>query len=98
MNELEIGLEKIRIAGRIVIGENEPHHLGFDWPAERNFNFFTMLVCKHCRAEWLDAIRQWFTSAKRVDTDGANIPVRIDGTTRMLTREEFEIYRENTKE
>jgi len=28
----------------------------------RNFDFFNLRVCKECRAEWMEAIKQWFNA------------------------------------
>lgn len=51
--------------------------------------FYTLRVCKGCRAEWLRAIRQWFTSAPNRESCGSGIFVREYGTNIEVTKEEF---------
>jgi len=57
---------------------------------EHQYKFYTLRVCKDCRATWMDAIADWFQSAKPAENLEANIPIRECGTTRMITREEWD--------
>ena len=57
--------------------------------------FFTLRVCKRCRAEWMEAIKIWFENKPNVaenesDRPEANIPIRINGTVRWVTEKEWE--------
>lgn len=54
----------------------------------RPHQFFTLRVCKDCRADWLEAIQVWFRSLKTPEGDG-DIPIRENGATRMITRDEW---------
>lgn len=55
-------------------------------------NFFTLRVCKDCRASWLKTIEIWFnTPVPTKTTEG--IPVRINGAVEFLSPEEYEKYR-----
>jgi hypothetical protein len=42
-------------------------------------------------------IEAWFHMPRRSESDGACIPVRILGATRMMTPEEFEEYNKGAK-
>jgi len=55
--------------------------------------FYLLRVCKPCRADWMQAIQGWFKAAPIREDEGdteATIPIRDMGTTRMVTREEYE--------
>jgi hypothetical protein len=75
--------------------------VGGNEPARRHF--YTMLVCKRCRAEWMQAIADWFRNAPPdPDNDadspapsriGSGIFVRRNGTNVEVSEEEW--YREN---
>lgn len=58
----------------------------------RQWNFFTLLVCKDCRGEWMEAIAAWFKAPKaRYEPDETHdIPVRKNGRTIFLSREEYD--------
>lgn len=68
---------------------------------------YYLRICKSCRGRLLGALRVWADECRSYrglpkDHDGdfeiqdpdAVIPVRIDGTTRMLTREEYDAWRQ----
>jgi hypothetical protein len=54
--------------------------------------FYTLRVCKGCRASWLAAIEAWFSEKPETEDDDpeADIPIRERGVTHMITREEWE--------
>lgn len=61
--------------------------------------FYTLRVCKRCRAEWMAAIKAWFEATpKGGDHDsetppesiGSGIFVRENGAIREVTREEWD--------
>ena len=52
--------------------------------------FYTLRVCKDCRADWMGAIKQWFSERPDAEDEEANIPVRIRGATKMITRPEWD--------
>lgn len=66
--------------------------------------FYTLRVCKECRATWMEALQAWFnqTPAEEFPTEPdmeANIPVRINGSVRFLTEKQyFERYPEKSPE
>jgi len=74
MNELELPFEKQ------IITDKE----------DRKHNFFTLRVCKRCRADWMEAIRDWFNTPIGPESScGSGIYVRRFGDTVEVTEEEF---------
>ena len=56
--------------------------------------FFTLRVCKEFRASWMEAIQAWFHNQLEEDyskamTQEADTPVRINGSVRFLTEEQY---------
>lgn len=67
---------------------------------------YYLLICKSCRGRLLGALQGWANECRSLrglpkDHDGnlseddpeRNIPVRINGAIRMLTRDEYEAFR-----
>lgn len=81
MNELSIPLERCQLNGTRHKYEGEKMLESFRLsipqfaeepsgePAKRNF--FTLRVCKGCRAEWMSAIERWFKSGSRPRRTGS---------------------------
>lgn len=82
MNELGLPFEKeqIREGGIRDDHPNETH------------NFYTLRVCKECRARWMDMIKTWFHFPFKRESPGTGIFVRHFGTNLEVTEEE---WREN---
>lgn len=64
----------------------------------RTMPFYTLRVCKLCRASWLNAISMWFSSAVSPEIadkliGNANIPVRIRGSVQYMTEAEYAEYK-----
>jgi len=56
--------------------------------------FFTLLVCKDCRADWMSAIANWFGQVpKPREGTGTGVFIRDNGTNREATEEEVERMR-----
>lgn len=52
--------------------------------------FFTLRVCKTCRADWMEAIKDWFSCPTGPQPScGSGIYVRRFGDTVEVTEEEF---------
>lgn len=52
--------------------------------------FYTLRVCKECRAEWMDAISRWFSSMPaKAESPGTGIFVRENGVNAELTEEQW---------
>jgi len=52
--------------------------------------FFTLRVCKDCRADWMRVIQYWWnTIPQKSESCGSGIYVRDFGTTREVTLEEY---------
>lgn len=53
--------------------------------------FFTLRVCKDCRADWMAAIQAWFQTKpeREEDDDEGGIFVREMGATKRISAEEF---------
>lgn len=63
--------------------------------------FYTLRVCKDCRAAWMEAIQAWFQKELKEEyptepSTEACIPVRINGSVRFLTEEQF--YARNSED
>lgn len=108
MNELDVPFKQAAIHGQYCekIGD-EMTSFGpkitipkFAEPSgeSRRFQFFTLLVCKRCRGEWMRAIRNWFHSAPdgedhdaefhEPNPEGTGVFVRENGAIRELTAAE----------
>jgi hypothetical protein len=62
-------------------------------------SFYTLRVCKACRADWLKAIKAWYDRpAKRRESPGSGIYVRDFGDTIEVTAEEFEEMRKSRED
>ena len=101
MKELEIPLELVRINGTLhkKCGEKEgvvgPVPVFAEEPeCEGPWKFYTMRVCKRCRANWLVAIREWFNNPPPPADDddegcGSGIFVRELGRNVEITLDEW---------
>jgi hypothetical protein len=55
--------------------------------------FYTLRVCKACRAEWMQQIKAWFHCPKRIDgPTGTGAYIREHGATREMTQGEVEKF------
>jgi len=58
--------------------------------------FYMLRTCKDCRGDFLELLRRWINGEfvqPESDDPKRNIPVRKDGRTVMVTREEWEAMR-----
>lgn len=61
-----------------------------DYPRCDGKDFYTLRVCKDCRADWMKSIKDWFNSPLVMrDSCGSGIFVRENGAIREVTEEEF---------
>ena len=67
-----------------VFEEATPEH------AKAKHMFYTLRVCKHCRADWMDAIKNWFQSVPVKEDCGSGIFVRRNGATVEISREDWD--------
>jgi len=51
--------------------------------------FYTMRVCKSCRADWMGAIKKWFEPMPAIKSCGSGIFIRRNGATVEITEEEW---------
>lgn len=59
--------------------------------AARDQAFYTLRVCKGCRADWMGAIGKWFTATPEVRTGcGSGIFVRENGANKEVSLEDWE--------
>ena len=77
----------------------EMGELGLPFKIEVNGSeFYTLQVCKECRADWLHQIKHWFECIPdREPPCGSGIFIRDFGSIREITEEEFRL-REACKE
>lgn len=54
-----------------------------------SYKFFTLRVCKECRADWMGAIETWFVSARKKESCGSGIFVRENGAIKEISDEEW---------
>jgi hypothetical protein len=52
--------------------------------------FYTLRVCKNCRADWLSQIKNWFNSFEPKKECGSGIFVRNHGVAVEITQEEWD--------
>jgi hypothetical protein len=52
--------------------------------------FFTLTVCKRCRADWMLSLKDWFDSPIKRKSCGSGIFIRSLGNTIEVTEEEFQ--------
>lgn len=59
-----------------------------------NYLFYTIIVCKRCRADWLDFILMWYgIKLNKYDAKGSGIFIRHFGENIEVSEEKFrEIY------
>ena len=55
--------------------------------------FYTLTVCKNCRASWMEAIKDWFNKGEVKEIVNSGIFVRRNGATIEISEQEW--YREN---
>jgi hypothetical protein len=63
--------------------------LPFEKLAVGEKGFYTLRVCKDCRADWMTAIKGWFLNPSRRERCGSGIFVRRNGATIEITEEEW---------
>lgn len=51
--------------------------------------FYTLRVCKDCRADWMDSIATWFATPQPRESTGTGVFVRELGTSIELSHEEI---------
>lgn len=83
----KVGDEPLTIGGR-QIGKTPIYEALADSLAKRSF--FTLRVCKDCRADWMTAIKRWFETKIPLPGTGTGVYVRENGTARELTPLEVE--------
>lgn len=52
-------------------------------------HFYTLRVCKRCRADWMMAIKRWFETKPSKEDSDTGIYVRQFGANIQVTEEEF---------
>lgn len=104
MHEYDVPFEQVRIRGHFsrAIGEENLDFLGPGHPVPifdeidenedpHDHKFFTLRVCKECRASWLQAIEAWFKeSIEAPKPVGSGIFIRRNGVNVEITGEEWE--------
>lgn len=56
---------------------------------ETSNNFYTLRVCKDCRADWMRSIQYWWNTIVTKTSSGSGIFVRDFGTNKEITLEEY---------
>ena len=51
--------------------------------------FYTIRVCKRCRADWMLSIQKWFQEKPFDESCGSGIYVRVFGDNRQITDEQW---------
>lgn len=99
MSELNVPFEQAAILGKWCgkKGDRTLEGLGLTVPEwaeptgeERHHSFFTLRVCKDCRAEWMAAIEKWFHSFEpQRESCGSGIFIRDKGRCIEITEAEW---------
>jgi len=100
MDELPVPFEQARLTGTYHkhVGSTTLPILNFTVPAfsdepsgpPRDRSFYTLRVCKDCRADWMRAISDWFQAGQTNRRTGSGVWVRENGTNRELAEDEVE--------
>ena len=102
MNELSIPFDMVEFAGEVRAWEcrkpgpfpNTYVPQFFKHGTVTQQQFYRLLVCKDCRADWMAAIKLWFNERRTPKRGcGSGIFVRENGTNVEISREEW--YRRN---
>jgi hypothetical protein len=64
---------------------------------ENGILFYTLSVCKNCRADWMRSIQYWFNTDMPRESCGSGIYVRDFGSNREVTLEEYREKYDNEK-
>ena len=69
-----------------------------DLGGRSNYKFYTLRICKDCRADWLRIIQNWFKEEIiQKEKIGSGIFIREFGSLREVTLEEFNKKYRNKK-
>ena len=61
-----------------------------DYPRCDGRKFYTLRVCKDCRASWMQAIKDWFNEPiVKEESCGSGIYIRENGINKEITEEEW---------
>lgn len=85
MNELNLPFIKKKIS--VIDNNNSTTSENFSVYQQ---NFYTLRVCKECRAGWMAAIQEWFNDQSKKELYGSGIFIRSQGVAVELSKEEFE--------
>lgn len=99
MNELGLPFDELEITGKVgfKVGEEALPTSGIKVPKfqipqeakENGHRFFTLRTCKDCRAEWMNAIKEWFEAPMEISKPtGTGVYIRKNGATVEATPEE----------
>ena len=99
MNELRIPFSQMAITGKRndMTGQETLPKFNVKVPIwseplgdEHRWSFYTLRVCKDCRASWMHAIKNWFDNPPACEQEtGTGVYVRDCGTNRELTEREI---------
>jgi hypothetical protein len=97
MGELGLPFEEVAVRGRYCqqVGDDSLNFETHPEASEHLYRFYTLRVCKRCRADWMSAIRNWFQDAPEPEEDeedeeDGGIYVRRLGSTERITQEEWD--------
>lgn len=63
----------------------------YDGHPNQSHNFYTLRVCKGCRADWMTTIKIWWDAPlKKEKSCGSGIFIRQNGANVEVTEEEFD--------
>jgi hypothetical protein len=91
MAELDVPFEQKSVTVRVdkVLKANESFEGKPIETSEFRPHFYTLLVCKGCRGDWMGAIEKWFKEKPIRESCGSGIFVRRNGATVEITEEEW---------
>lgn len=81
-------MNELGLPFKLEIIPDEREREGF---AKQKHHFYTLRVCKQCRADWMQSIKQWFDTPKQPEQScGSGIYIRRKGVNVEITREEWD--------
>lgn len=100
MAELRIPLTQVAISGIVqeqtgtrrmeMLNTEIPTYSDMDGAVEQQHRFFTLRVCKDCRADWMQSIKQWFGNIQRREATGTGVYLRKNGAVYEASQDEVD--------
>lgn len=108
MQELSVPFKQVQVRGTYAekVGTKKLERFGITVPvfeakedaSAHPYHYFTLRVCKECRADWMRALKTWFYLDNRPPPTGTGVYVRDKGVSREATEAEVREMRRRQSE